>query len=72
MTKQEFDAVFSKCSDKLKMKDPKDISKALKGYLLEEKETITAFEMASFAYLEAIKYADNLIYTVLLEVLDIE
>jgi len=71
LTKQAFDEIFSGCKDKLTLEKPEDFTKLLKRYVGDDK-TVNAFEMAAFAYLEAREYANSLVYSLLLEVLDIE
>ncbi len=72
MTREKFDEVFSKCADDLKMKDPKEITNKLKNYVDGDKKTISPYELAMFAYVESTMYADELLHSVLLKVLDIE
>ena len=53
MTREEFDEMFSKCSDDLKMKDPKEVIEKLKNYVDEGKTSISDKELAMFAYVES-------------------
>jgi len=72
MTREEFDEMFSKCSDDLKMKDPKEVIEKLKNYVDEGKTSISDKELAMFAYVESTMYADELVHSVLLKVLNLE
>lgn len=71
MNKKQFDEMFVECTDSLHSETIENITAKLNKYKTKD-DTISATELALFAYSESINYSRKLIYSVLFKVLEIE
>lgn len=71
MNKEQFDKIFKDCVISLGSKDLEEIESRLKPYS-SNNEKIPGIEFAIFVYMESKRYSEELIYSVLTKVLEIE
>ena len=71
MNKEQFDKIFKDCVVSLSSKDLEEIESRLKSYSSDNGK-ISGIEFAMFVYMESKRYSEELIYSVLTKVLEIE
>lgn len=70
MNKKEFDDIFTTCKQQLFLKSKESLHKNLPSYADANKH-ISPEKIATFVYMESIKYTNDMIYSLLTKVLDI-